>query len=104
MLFPSWVGGGRLPLQNLWHAQTMPEDMPFALLPLSQYYAINIFVMLLLGGVIAGLVVRVVRRSRMLRTGSAALGVLLVHLIVTVQAFAVLGARARHLGRISRRA
>ncbi|WP_426186114.1 hypothetical protein [Microbacterium sp. TWP3-1-2b2] len=92
MLFPSWVGGGRLPLQNLWHAQTMPEDMPFALLPLSQYYAINIFVMLLLGGVVAGLVVRVVRGNRMLRAGAAALGVLLVHLVVAVQAFAVLGA------------
>ncbi|WP_194421198.1 hypothetical protein [Microbacterium abyssi] len=92
MLFPSWVGGGRLPLQNLWHVQTMPDDMPFALLPVSQYYAINIFVMLLLGGVVAGLVVRVVRRNRMLRTGAAALGVLLVHLVVTVQAFAVVGA------------
>lgn len=92
MLFPSWVGGGILPLQNLWHTQTMPEDMPFALLPLSQYYAINIFVMLLLGGVVAGLVVRAASRRRMLRAGAAALGVLLVHLIVTVQSFAVLGA------------
>ena len=51
MLFPSWVGGGRLPLQNLWHEQAMPEDMPFSLLPLSQYYALSIFVMLLLGKV-----------------------------------------------------
>ncbi|MEV7632905.1 hypothetical protein AB0N64_10895 [Microbacterium sp. NPDC089318] len=86
MLFPSWVGGGRLPLQNLWHEQTMSEDMPFSLLPLSQYYALSIFVMLLLGGVVAGLVVRMLRA----RAWPAALGVLLVHLIVTVQSFAVL--------------
>ncbi|MEJ1922530.1 hypothetical protein KHB019_001801 [Microbacterium sp. KHB019] len=89
MLFPSWVGGGILPLQNLWHEQTLPDDMPFSLLPLSQYYAINIFVMLLLGGVVAGLVVRVAGQRR---TPAAALGVLFVHLIVTLQAFAVLGA------------
>ena len=92
MLFPSWVGGGILPLQNLWHEQTLPDDMPFSLLPLSQYYAINIWVMLLLGGVVAGLVVRFAGRRWMLRPGPAALGVLLVHLIVTLQAFAVLGA------------
>ena len=86
MLFPSWVGGGRLPLQNLWHEQTMPEDMPFSLLPLSQYYALSIFVMLLLGGVVAGLVARMLRA----RAWPAALGVLLMHVIATVQSFAVL--------------
>lgn len=85
-LVPSWVGGARLPLQNLWHAQTMPDDMPISLLPLSQYYALNIFVMLLLGGVIAGLVVR----WRRLRPGMAALAVLAVHVIVAVQSFAAL--------------
>ncbi|MGF2949305.1 hypothetical protein [Microbacterium alcoholitolerans] len=90
MLFPSWVGGGRLPLQNLWQQQTLPDDMPFALLPLSQYYAISIFVMLLMGGVVAGLAVRVLARRRPMRSGVAALGVLLVHVIVTVQSFAVL--------------
>ncbi len=86
MLFPSWVGGGRLPLQNLWHEQTTPEAMPFSLLPLSQYYALSIFVMLLLGGVVAGFVVRMLRA----RAWPAALGVLLVHVIATVQSFAVL--------------
>ena len=86
MLFPSWVGGGRLPLQNLWHEQTMPEDMPFSLLPLSQYYALSIFVMLLLGGVVAGLVVRMLRA----RAWPAALGVVLVHVIVAAQSFTVL--------------
>lgn len=86
VLFPSWVGGGRLPLQNLWHEQTMPEDMPFSLLPLSQYYALSIFVMLLLGGVIAGLVVRMLRA----RAWPAALSVLLAHVIATVQSFGVL--------------
>ena len=86
LLFPSWVGGGRLPLQNLWHEQTMPEDMPFSLLPLSQYYALSIFVMLLLGGVVAGLVVRMLRA----RAWPAALGMLLVQVIVTAQSFTVL--------------
>ncbi|MFS2242740.1 hypothetical protein [Microbacterium sp. OR16] len=86
MLFPSWVSGGRLPLQNLWHEQTPAEAMPFSLLPISQYDALNVFVMLLLGGVVAGLVVRMLRT----RAWPAALGVLLVHLIATVQSFAVL--------------
>lgn len=90
MLFPSWVGGSRLPLQNLWQQQTLPDDMPFALLPLSQYYAINIFVMLLLGGVVAGLAVRLLAPRRAMRPGVAALGVLLVHAVVTVQSFVVL--------------
>ncbi|MFS2279196.1 hypothetical protein V2S04_00070 [Microbacterium sp. OR21] len=89
MLFPSWVGGGRLPLQNMWHEQTMPEDMPFSLLPLSQYYALSIFVMLLLSAVVAGLVVRMLRA----RAWPAALGVLFVHVIATVQSFAVLAGR-----------
>lgn len=86
MLFPSWVSGGRLPLQNLWHERTMPEAMPFSLLPLSQYYALSIFVILLLGGVVAGLVVRMLRA----RAWPAALGVLLVHVIAAVQSFGVL--------------
>lgn len=90
MLFPSWVGGGRLPLQNLWQQQTLPEDMPFALLPISQYYALNIFGMLLLGGTVAGLATRLLARRRPMRVGLVAAGVLLVHAIVTVQAFAVL--------------
>lgn len=90
MLFPSWVGGGRLPLQNLWQTQTMPEDMPFALLPLSQYYALSVFTMLLMGGVVAGLVVRLLVRRRPVRVAFVSLGVLLVHLIATVQSFAVL--------------
>ncbi|WP_193597582.1 hypothetical protein [Microbacterium sp. YJN-G] len=89
MLFPSWVGGSRLPLQNLWHEQTMPDDMPFALLPLSQYYAISIFGMVVLGGVLAGLVVRMLRLTP---RAPAALGVLAVHVVVSVQSFAVLAA------------
>lgn len=91
MLFPAFSYGLRLPLQNLWNSQvTEPEDMPFALLPLSQYFAINVFVMLVMGGVIAGLAMRVMRRRWMPRTGAAALGVLLVHGVVSVQAFVVI--------------
>ena len=91
MLFPAFSYGLRLPLQNLWNSQvTEPEDMPFALLPLSQYFAINVFVMLVMGGVIAGLAMRVMRRRWMPRPGAGAPGVLLVHGVVSVQAFVVL--------------
>lgn len=91
MLVPMWVTGIRLPLQNLWGTDTMPDDMPVALLALSQYEVFAIFAMVLLGGVVAGLGVRMLRRWRPMRAWAAALGVLLVHLVVTVQSFAVLG-------------
>ena len=91
MLASSWLGGLRLPLQNLWNAQTLPGDMPIALLALSQYEVFSVFAAVLLGGVVAGLGVRMLRRWRPMRAGAAALGVLLVHAVVTVQSFAVLG-------------
>lgn len=91
MLAPSWLSGLRLPLQNLWNAQTLPGDMPIALLALSQYEVFAVFAAVLLGGVVAGLGVRMLRRWRPMRAGAAALGALLVHAVVTVQSFAVLG-------------
>src|SRR6185312_2805072 len=45
-ILPWLVGGGTLPLQNLWANNDMPNDMPFALLPVSQYAATAIFVLL----------------------------------------------------------
>ncbi|MFK3677094.1 hypothetical protein ACI2IP_05150 [Microbacterium sp. NPDC090218] len=85
-----WVIAGTLPLQNLWATQTMPDDMPFVLLPLSQYFATLLFSLVLLGGVFAGLAVNLVARRRAIAVWPAALGVALVHLIAIVQSFAVL--------------
>lgn len=85
-----WVIAGTLPLQNLWASPTMPEDMPFVLLPLSQYQATLLFSLVLLGGVFAGIAVRVVARRRDVAVWPAALGVALVHLVAIMQSFGVL--------------
>ena len=90
-LLPWFVGGGRLPLQNLWASDTMPEDMPFVLLPLSQYFATLLFVLVLMGGVFTGVAVHAVARRRAVAAWPASVGVLLVHLSAAVQSFAVLG-------------
>lgn len=90
-LLPWLVGGGRLPLQNLWARDTMPEDMPFVLLPLSQYSAVLLFVLVMTGGVFAGVAVHVFARRRAVVAWPASVGVLLVHLVAVVQSFAVLG-------------
>lgn len=90
-LLPWFVGGGVLPLQNLWATATMPEDMPFVLLPLSQYFATLLFALVLVGGVFAGAAVHVVARRRAVAAWPASVGVLLVHLIAAVQSFVVLG-------------
>ena len=85
-----WIVSGALPVQNLWATQTEPSSMPFVLLPLSQYYATMLFSLVLLGGVFAGLAVRVARRQRAVSAWPAALGVALVHAIAGVQSFTVL--------------
>lgn len=90
-LLPWLVGGGKLPLQNLWATTTMPDAMPFVLLPLSQYSAMLLFALVLIGGVFAGIAVHAVARRRAVAAWPAALGVLLVQLIAAVQGFAVLG-------------
>lgn len=62
-LLPWLVTGARLPLQNLWATQVLPEDMPIALLPLSQYYATRLLVLLIVGGALAGFATRLVPRE-----------------------------------------
>ena len=89
-ILPWVVGGGALPLQNLWTAAMLPEAMPFVLLPLSQYLAMLLFSLVLLGGVFAGVAVHVVTRRRAIAVWPAAVGVALVHLIAMVQSFGVL--------------
>lgn len=90
-LLPWLIGGGMLPLQNLWAASTTPDAMPFVLLPLSQYSAVLLFSLVLIGGVFAGVAVHVVARRRTMSAWPASLGVLLVHVIAAVQSFTVLG-------------
>ncbi|WP_062518499.1 hypothetical protein [Demequina gelatinilytica] len=85
-LAPWLVTGARLPLQNIWLEQTLPEEMPTALLPLNQYYVASIAAMLVLGGAFAGAVLRILRRhGTALPAGAAATGVALVQLVALVQ-------------------
>lgn len=88
-LAPWLLTGERLPLQNLWATQTRPDDMPFALLPVSQYSATTIFALLLIGGVFAGLTVNIIARRRRFDTWPAAVGLLLVQVVAVVQSFVV---------------
>lgn len=88
-ILPGLLDGGRLPLQNLWATQTLPEDMPFALLPVSQYQAITLLALFVVGGVVAGLAARVIRRRRPIAARPVALGLLGMHTIAIVQSFVV---------------
>ncbi|GAT74554.1 putative integral membrane protein [Microbacterium sp. HM58-2] len=89
-LLPWLVGGGRMPLQNLWVVEVLPESMPFVLLPLSQYSAVLLFSLVLIGGIFGGLAVHVAGRRGGIAAWPGALGVLLVHVIAVVQSFGVL--------------
>ncbi|MEV7610971.1 hypothetical protein AB0N61_15905 [Microbacterium sp. NPDC089320] len=86
-LLPWILGGARLPLQNLWVVATMPDEMPLVLLPVSQYYVIVLFSIVLLGGIFAGLAVRILSRRRALAVWPAGLGVLAVHAVAIVESF-----------------
>jgi hypothetical protein len=85
-LLPWIITGLRLPPQNLWDTSTLPEQMPFALLPFSQYYITLIAGILVVGAAIGGLVARSTR-SRQGQRGMLALtaGVLGAQLIAVVQ-------------------
>jgi len=89
-ILPWLIGGGTLPLQNLWAADTTPNAMPFALLPVSQYAATAVFVLLLMGGVFAGLAVHLIARYRSFAAWPAALGLVVVQLIAVIQSFTVI--------------
>jgi hypothetical protein len=91
-LAPWLMTGAQLPLQNLWATTVLPADMPVALLPLSQYQSTNILALLTVGGALAGLSIRLLRPAhRGPAVGGAAVGLLLVQVSATVQAFTVLG-------------
>jgi hypothetical protein len=60
-IVPWVVTGMRLPLQNLWATAALPDSMPFALLPFSQYELTLIAGIALVGAGVAGLVGRATR-------------------------------------------
>ena len=85
-LLPWLVTGMRLPLQNLWASSTMPDEMPLALLPFSQYAIILIVALLVTGGAVAGIAARALR-GRLPRFGVTAIlsGVVAVQLVAIAQ-------------------
>lgn len=90
-LAPWLVDGMRLPLQNLWASETLPDDMPLTMLPLSQYLVFRLVALLAVGGLVAGLALRwwdpVRRRTAVV---SVLVGLLLVQVWAAVQSFSVL--------------
>ncbi|AYF97983.1 hypothetical protein [Protaetiibacter intestinalis] len=89
-----WIATGmRLPLQNLWALDALPEDMPVAWLPFSQYSVTFLLAVLVVGAAAAGIATRVLRR----RLPSAApvtvaAGLLFVQVVAAAQAVEVLRA------------
>lgn len=92
-LLPWLITGMRLPLQNLWSADTAPGAMPIVLLPFSQYALSLIVGILLTGAAIAGIAARATR-AKLGRSGFIAIlgGVLLLQLVAIVQTAAVVRA------------
>jgi len=82
-----WLGtGARMPLQNLWATDTMPDEMPLVLLPLSNYQAVSAAALLVIGAAIAGTVVAIVRARGLAMSASATLaGLLVVQLAALAQ-------------------
>ncbi len=92
-LLPWLLTGARLPLQNLWERQTLPADMPRALLPISQYGVSTIAALLIAGGVVAALLLRLPRRMRApggRAVAGACVGLFTAHVTAILQSFAVL--------------
>lgn len=101
-LLPWFMAGARLPLQNL--SSSAPQlqealqetniDMdvfsPFSMLPLSQYGVVETAAWVVMGGVLAGLGVWLIRYRLTVDALMASVGLLMGHLVVTVQAFTAL--------------
>ncbi|WP_146185003.1 hypothetical protein [Agromyces badenianii] len=95
-LLPWLITGMRLPLQNLWASETLPDDMPLVLLPFSQYSLSLIASLVIIGAAIAGLVGRATRAWTH-RGGFALLlaGVLLVDAVAIGQTATAVGGGLR---------
>ena len=76
-MLPWIVTGMRLPLQNLWESETLPESMPRALIPLSNYSVVVTSAILVIGAALGGLAVVIARtRGRAMSAGYVLAGVL----------------------------
>ena len=90
-LLPWAITGMRLPLQQLWSQQTLPEDMPIALLPFHMYFALTVAALIVIGSTIAGLIGRnVAARHPRSALGALVGGVVGVQVIATAQTSIVL--------------
>lgn len=89
--FAIGLAGGILGLLPwLVGAWTLPDEVPFVVLPISQKQSILLFSLVVLGGVFAGLAVHFLGRRRMTAGWPAALGVALVHLAAVALSFSAL--------------
>jgi hypothetical protein len=93
-LVPWLLTGMRLPLQNLWAEQTLPADMPVALLPLNQYAVTDVLALVVIGYGAAGAGVRALRCAPSVALPSraalyAGAGASVVHLVVALQSLGV---------------
>jgi hypothetical protein len=99
-LLPWLITGFRLPLQNLWAVAAMPDQMPRALLPFSQYAVTLIFALILAGSALAGIVLRVLLARHPLlparpRVVATVWGVVVLHLLATIHTATTVSARLR---------
>jgi hypothetical protein len=95
-LLPWLITGLRLPLQNLWAVESLPDDMPVALLPFSQYHLSLIAALIVVGSATAGIIARVLRA----RTPNGGLALLMlgvggVHLVAVTQTAVVVAGGLR---------
>lgn len=87
-LLPWLALGERLPLQNLWRTPTLPDAMPWAMLPLNQYYLPTILALLVVPGLLGGLLIGALGRADLRQL--AGRGLLGFQAVAVVQSFAVL--------------
>jgi hypothetical protein len=92
-LLPWIVTGMRLPLQNLWSRNVLPDEMPVAWLPLSQYNVSLLIGLMVVGSAAAGIAARALRDRLPSRAPlSITAGVLFVQVVATAQAVSALAA------------
>lgn len=95
-LLPWILTGMRLPLQNLWAVGVLPDEMPVAWLPFSQYSVTYVLGLLVVGSAVAGIAARALRdRLPRAAPASIAAGLLFVQIVATAQALTVVGAGLR---------
>jgi hypothetical protein len=92
-LLPWILTGMRLPLQNLWATETLPDRMPVVLLPFSQYALMLTAALVITGAAAAGLAARATR-PRLRRGGVVAIftGLLATQVIAAAQTTTVVRA------------